>query len=86
MSYIVVDVESDGLIPHKYSMVCFGAVVLEPTLSKTFYGKTKPISELWIPEALTVSGISSILILLKCKKICFIPGYKYPVILYMPVT
>ena len=58
MSYIVVDVESDGPIPHKYSMVCFGAVVVEPTLSKTFYGKTKPISDVWIPEALTVSGMS----------------------------
>ena len=45
MSYIVVDVEADGEIPHKYSMVCFGAVIVEPTLSKTFYGKTKPISE-----------------------------------------
>ena len=58
MSLIVVDVESDGPIPHKYSMVCFGAVVVEPTLSKTFYGKTKPISDLWIPEALAISGIS----------------------------
>lgn len=58
MSLIVVDVESDGAIPHKYSMVCFGAVVLEPSLSKTFYGKTKPVSDLWIPEALAVSGIS----------------------------
>ena len=46
MSYIIVDVESDGPIPHQYSMVCFGAVVLEPTLTKTFYGKTKPVSEL----------------------------------------
>ena len=58
MSYIVVDVESDGPIPHKYSMVCFGVVVVEPSLSKTFYGKVKPISEVWIPEALAVSGIS----------------------------
>lgn len=39
-------------------MVCFGAVVLEPALSKIFYGKTKPISELLVPEALAVSGIS----------------------------
>ena len=45
MSYIVVDVEADGAIPHKYSMVCFGAVIVEPTLTKTFYGKTKPISD-----------------------------------------
>lgn len=58
MSYIVVDVEADGEIPNKYSMVCFGAVVVEPTLSKTFYGKTKPTSDIWVPEALAVSGFS----------------------------
>lgn len=58
MSYIVVDVESDGPIPHKYSMVCFGAVVVEPSLNKTFYGKVKPISENWIPEALAISGFT----------------------------
>lgn len=58
MSYIVVDVESDGPIPYMYSMVCFGAVVVEPTLSKTFYGETKPTSHLWIPEALAISGFS----------------------------
>ena len=58
MSYIVVDVEADGPIPNKYSMVCFGAVVVEPSLSKTFYGKTKPISDIWIPDALAVSGFS----------------------------
>ena len=58
MSYIVVDVESDGPIPHKYSMVCFGAVVLEPSLSKTFYGKVKPISEVHNPDALAISGFT----------------------------
>ncbi len=58
MSLIVVDVESDGPIPHKYSMVCFGAVVVEPSLSKTFYGEAHPISQLWIPESLAISGIS----------------------------
>ncbi|MBK7362847.1 MAG: 3'-5' exoribonuclease [Micavibrio sp.] len=58
MSYIVVDVESDGAIPHKFSMVCFGAVIVEPTLSKTFYGKVKPISSEWNPEALPISGFS----------------------------
>ena len=58
MSYIVVDVEADGPIPYKYSMICFGAVVLEPSLSKTFYGKVRPISETYIQEALTVSGFS----------------------------
>ena len=58
MSYIVVDVEADGAIPHKYSMVCFGAVIVEPTLTKTFYGKTKPISDEWVSDALAVSGFS----------------------------
>jgi hypothetical protein len=58
MSYIIVDVESDGPIPHKYSMVCFGAVVVEPSLAKTFYGKVKPIANDWIPDALAVSGFT----------------------------
>lgn len=58
MSYIVVDVEADGQIPHKYSMVSFGAVIVEPSLTKTFYGETRPISELWQPNALAVSGFS----------------------------
>lgn len=58
MSYIMVDVEADGPIPGDYSMVCFGAIVVEPSLTKTFYGQTKPISEKWIPEALAISGFS----------------------------
>jgi DNA polymerase III epsilon subunit-like protein len=58
MSYVMVDVESDGPIPGDYSMVCFGAVVVEPCLSRTFYGRLRPISEAWIPEALEVSGFT----------------------------
>lgn len=58
MSYIVIDVESDGPIIGDHSMVCFGAVVVEPSLSKTFYGQTKPISKIWVPDALAVSGFS----------------------------
>jgi len=58
MSYVMVDVESDGPIPGDYSMVCFGAIIVEPTLTKTFYGQLQPISEKWIPEALAVSGFS----------------------------
>lgn len=58
MSLVVVDVESDGPIPHKYSMVCFGAVVVEPSLSKTFYGKTKPVSDIWDEKALSISGFN----------------------------
>lgn len=58
MSLIVVDVEADGPVPGRYSMVCFGAVVVEPSLSKTFYARTGPISEEWVPEALAVSGFT----------------------------
>jgi hypothetical protein len=56
MSFIVVDVEADGPIPHKYSMVSFGAVIVDSSLSKTFYGQVKPISKEYIPEALAISG------------------------------
>ena len=54
----MVDIESDGPIPGDYSMICFGAVVVEPALSKTFYGELCPISERWIPDALAVSGFT----------------------------
>lgn len=58
MTIIMVDIESDGPIPHDYSMISFGAVVVDQALDKTFYGQLKPISDKWIPEALAVSGFS----------------------------
>ena len=58
MSYIMVGIEADGPIPGDYSMVCFGAIVVEPSLEKVFYGKLKPISEKWVPQALKISGFS----------------------------
>lgn len=58
MAYIMVDVETDGPVPGDYSMICFGAVLVEEGLGKTFYGRLKPISEKYIPEALAVSGFS----------------------------
>lgn len=58
MSLYVVDVEADGPIPGKYSMVSFGAVLVEPGLGRTFHGRTRPISGAWLPEALAISGIS----------------------------
>jgi DNA polymerase III alpha subunit (gram-positive type) len=58
MSYIVVDVEADGPVPGLYSMVCFGAVVVREGLTDTFYGKTKPITNLCNYEALAVSGFT----------------------------
>jgi len=56
MAYIMVDVESDGPVPGDYSMISFGAVLVDENLNITFYGQLKPISEKYIPEALAVSG------------------------------
>jgi 3' exoribonuclease, RNase T-like len=56
MALIMVDVETDGPIPGDYSMISFGAVIVNESLDKTFYGRLKPISEKFIPEALAVSG------------------------------
>lgn len=58
MILISVDVESDGGIQGIHSLVCFGAVIIEPGLKRTFYRKIKPISNIYIPEALAVSGFS----------------------------
>ncbi len=58
MPYVMVDIEADGPIPGDYSMVCFGAVIVEPGLERTFYGQLKPISDSFIPDALAVSGFS----------------------------
>ena len=55
---ISVDVESDGQIIGINSMVCFGAVIVEKGLTRTFYGKIKPISSEYNPEALAISGFS----------------------------
>lgn len=55
---VAVDTEADGPIPGKYSMVCFGAVIVEEGLKRTFYGQIKPISSEWIPDALKVSGFT----------------------------
>ncbi|MCS3801592.1 3'-5' exoribonuclease domain-containing protein [Niastella sp. OAS944] len=58
MSLIMVDIESDGPIPGDYSMVSFGAVIVDEQLDKTFYGRLKPISHQYLPDALAVSGHS----------------------------
>lgn len=57
---VVVDVEADGEIPSEYSMVCFGAVVVDKAgkLDQTFYGETAPISNIWKPDALAISGFT----------------------------
>lgn len=56
MSYVMVDVEADGPVPQIFSMIELGAIIVEPTLTKTFYGKLRPISEDYVPEALAVTG------------------------------
>jgi len=57
MSYISIDIESDNSCPANGSMVCFGAVLVKD-MTKTFYGKTKPIMDIWNPENLAISGFS----------------------------
>ena len=56
MSYFVVDIEADGPTPGDYSMISLGAVLVEPSLERTFSGQLRPISEKWLPDALAVSG------------------------------
>lgn len=55
---VSVDIEADGPCPGEYSMVSFGAVVVEPELKRKFYIELAPISTKWKPEALAVSGFS----------------------------
>ncbi len=56
MAYIMVDVETDGPIPGDYSMVSFGAVLVDSALDKVFFGQLRPITERYLPDALAVSG------------------------------
>lgn len=58
MAFIMVDVETDGPIPGEYSMISVGAIRVQKDLESapTFSVKLRPISDLWIPDALAVSG------------------------------
>jgi hypothetical protein len=58
MAYIMVDVETDGPIPGDYSMISFGAVVVDRKMDKTFYGELRPISNNYDREALAVSNLT----------------------------
>lgn len=55
---IVVDVELDGPLLGTNSMICFGAVILDDRLKTTFYGQVKPISNVYDPQALAISGFT----------------------------
>ena len=50
MSLIAVDVASDGPVPPKYSMVSFGAVVVEPSLSLSLGGGSAPSASCGSPS------------------------------------
>jgi DNA polymerase III alpha subunit (gram-positive type) len=54
--FIMVDVEADGPIPGKYSMIELGAVAVESSLDRTFHAKLRPISDEYDSEALAVTG------------------------------
>jgi hypothetical protein len=54
--YVMVDVEADGPIPGKYSMIELGAVAVELGLERIFHGRLRPISDVYVPEALAITG------------------------------
>lgn len=58
MTWFVVDVEADGPTPMLYSMVSFGAVPVGRHAELSFYGRTRPIHDAFMPEALAVSGVT----------------------------
>lgn len=65
MTYIMVDVESDGPVPGLYSMIAFAAVIVnekillaEPEWSTFGPVYIKPISERYQPDALKITGFT----------------------------
>ncbi len=58
MSLVMVDIESDGPIPGDYSMICFAAMIVEPSMSLSFTGRLKPVSDNFNHDALAVSGFT----------------------------
>lgn len=56
--HVVVDIEANGPVIGKHSMIAFGMVIVEPGLKRTFLAHLKPISEEYVPEALAVSGFT----------------------------
>lgn len=65
--YISADIEADGPIPGRFSMLSFGLAVagrfdgssFEPCdpAVETFYRELRPITEEWLPEAVAASGL-----------------------------
>ena len=57
MSYIMVDVESDGPIPGDYSMIAFAAADCD-NKDNFFVSKLKPISDKYLSNSLSISGFT----------------------------
>jgi hypothetical protein len=55
--YVSVDIEADGPIPGRYSMLSLGACVVGRP-DESFYAELAPISDEFVPEALAVSGLN----------------------------
>lgn len=58
LNFVSVDVEADGPIPGKFSMISLGAVVAEPPYDDSFYVTIAPITKEFIPDALKVTGFT----------------------------
>ena len=58
MIFVSVDIEADGPIPGPYSMVSLGAVVVEPPFNDSFYCTIQPISGMFRPGVLSVTGFT----------------------------
>jgi len=52
--WVMVDVEANGPIVGTHSMLEFGAVIVEPHPSRTFYGQLKPISTHLDPQSFDI--------------------------------
>src|SRR4051794_2059245 len=65
--YISADVETDGPIPGRYSMLSLGLAVAatfdgttftpHDPAAATFYRELRPIADEWLPEAIAASGL-----------------------------
>jgi DNA polymerase III epsilon subunit-like protein len=55
--WVMVDVEATGPVPGLYSMTEIGAVVVEPGLDRTFYGRLRPVvGSMLDADAMAVTG------------------------------
>ena len=58
--HVSVDIEADGPIIGKHSMISFGMRIIEDGLQRGFYREVKPVTDEYVPEALLVSGFTRV--------------------------